>query len=79
MSAIIGRYVWEKEMPSGAELCLECADYFDWSSSSRGAARHDVALDLRHNHMHHARRGRMLDLGGVKGSGRTVPQPRMDG
>ena len=42
MSAIIGRYVRDGDMPSGAELCLECADYFDWSSSSRG--RRDTTL-----------------------------------
>lgn len=42
MSAIIGRYVREGDMPSGAELCLACADAFDWRSSSKG--RRDVTL-----------------------------------
>ena len=42
MSAIIGRYVREGDMPSGSELCLECADYFDQLSSSRG--RRDTTL-----------------------------------
>ena len=42
MSAIMGRYVREGDMPSGAELCLECAEYFDWHSSSE--ARRDVTL-----------------------------------
>ena len=40
MSAIMGRYVKDGDMPSGAELCLECADYFDFHSSS--AARREV-------------------------------------
>ena len=42
MSAIMGRYTKTGDMPSGAELCLECADAFDWHSSSRG--RRDVTL-----------------------------------
>ena len=36
MSAIMGRYTKTGDMPSGAELCLECADDFDRNSSSRG-------------------------------------------
>ena len=42
MSAIMGRYVMTGDMTSGAEICLECADDFDWNSSSRG--RRDVTL-----------------------------------
>ena len=42
MSAIMGRYVMTGDMPSGAELCLECADDFDWHSTSRG--RREVTL-----------------------------------
>ena len=42
MSAIIGRYVKDGDMPSGAELCLECADDFDRRSGSRG--RREVTL-----------------------------------
>lgn len=42
MSAIMGRYVRDGDMPSGAELCLECADGFDRRSGSRG--RRDVTL-----------------------------------
>lgn len=36
MSAIMGRYVRDSDMSEGAELCLECADAFDWGSSSPG-------------------------------------------
>ena len=42
MSAIIGRHVREGDMPSGSELCLDCADAFDWRGSSR--ERRDVTL-----------------------------------
>ena len=42
MSAIIGRYVKDGDMPSGSELCLECADDFDRRSGSRG--RREVTL-----------------------------------
>ena len=42
MSAIIGRHVREGDMPSGSELCLDCADAFDWRSSSQ--ERRDVTL-----------------------------------
>ena len=42
MSAIMGRYTETGDMTSGAELCLECADDFDWNSSSR--ERRDVTL-----------------------------------
>ena len=42
MSPTIGRYVREGDMPSGSELCVDCADAFDWRSTSRG--RRDVTL-----------------------------------
>ena len=42
MSAIIGRHVREGDMPSGSELCLDCADDFDRRSGSR--ERRDVTL-----------------------------------
>lgn len=42
MSAIMGRYVRDSDMPEGAELCLECADDFAWRSSSQG--RRDVTM-----------------------------------
>ena len=42
MSAIMGRYVRDADMTEGAELCLECANDFNWRSSSRG--RRDVTL-----------------------------------
>ena len=42
MSAIMGRYTKTGYMPSGAEICLECADDFDRRSGSRG--RREVTL-----------------------------------
>ena len=42
MSAIMGRYVRDGDMGTGAELCLECAGAFVRRSSSRG--RRDVTL-----------------------------------
>ena len=42
VSSIVGRYVREGDMPSGSELCLECANAFDRRSTSW--ARRDVTL-----------------------------------
>ena len=75
MSAIMGRYTKTGDMPSGAELCLECADVFDWHSGSRGEARCDLTLDLRGIHLHRAGRGDLLYPGGTAGRRLDLASP----
>ena len=47
MSAIIGRYVRDGDMPFGSELCLDCANAFNRLSTSQ--ARREVTLLWIHN------------------------------
>ena len=75
MSAIVGRHVRDGDIPSGAELCLECAAAFDRLSGSRGEARCDLALDLRGIHLHRAGRGDLPDPGGTEGRGLDLALP----
>ena len=63
MSAIMGRYVKDGDMPSGAELCLECRRRLRLAQRLAGAARSHAALDLQDIHLHHAGGGEVLDPG----------------